>query len=227
MSLYALGDLHLHFQAPLKAKAQQADRLWRGHEEKFRNNCARTLAEEDTLVLLGDHSWGRTLEECAEDLAYIAALPGKKVLLRGNHDMFWDAAKTEALNERFHGELFFLQNNYYPYSDVALVGTKGFTFEGPFYLNNRGRIVGWDEKAADHAKKLIDRECTRLRASFESGRIGIGVLSCCCTIRPPAFSKTAAPLPPWRRNTAPSRSCTPTATGRAAFMTVCWASTTA
>ena len=170
MSLYALGDLHLHFQAPLKAKAQQADRLWRGHEEKFRNNCARTLAEEDTLVLLGDHSWGRTLEECAEDLAYIAALPGKKVLLRGNHDMFWDAAKTEALNERFHGELFFLQNNYYPYSDVALVGTKGFTFEGPFYLNNRGRIVGWDEKAADHAKKLIDRECTRLRASFESAR---------------------------------------------------------
>ena len=170
MSLYAIGDLHLHFQSPLKAKAQMRERVWKDHEERFRANCARLLTEEDTLVLLGDHSWGRRLAESEEDLRYIAALPGRKILLRGNHDMFWDAAATEQLNARFAGRLSFLQNNHYGYRDYALVGTKGYTFEGPFYLNARGRIVGWDEEAQAHAQKLVARELQRLRCSFEAAR---------------------------------------------------------
>ena len=91
MSLYAIGDLHLHFQAELKARAQLTDRAWKKHEEKFRKNCAKLVRPSDTLLLLGDHSWGRNLEECAQDFEYIKALPGRKILLRGNHDMFWDA----------------------------------------------------------------------------------------------------------------------------------------
>ena len=170
MALYAIGDLHLHFQSPLKAASQRKDRIWKNHEEKFARNCQKLLTEEDTLLLLGDHSWGRTLDECAEDLRYIAALLGRKILLRGNHDMFWDAGKTAALNERFSGSLHFLQNNFFSYRDHALVGTKGFTFEGPFYLNARGRVVGWDEAAEEHARKLVDRERERLRVSFEAAR---------------------------------------------------------
>lgn len=170
MSLYAIGDLHLHFQSPLKAKAQMKERVWKNHEEKFKRNCAALLREDDTLVLVGDHSWGRNLDECEEDFRYIAELPGRKILLRGNHDMFWDAAKTGQLNERFAGTLRFLQNNYYPYRDYALVGTKGHCFEGPFYLDRRGRIVGWDEQAEEHAKKLAERELQRLRCSFEAAR---------------------------------------------------------
>ena len=170
MSLYAIGDLHLHFQTPLKARAQQKKRVWRDHEEKFRRNCQRLLQPEDTLVLVGDHSWGRNLEECGEDLRYIEQLPGRKILCRGNHDMFWDAGKTEELNRLFAGRLFFLQGNYCAYRDYALVGTKGFTFEGPFWVDGRGRILGWDEKAEEHAKKLVERELQRLRASFESAR---------------------------------------------------------
>ena len=170
MSLYAIGDLHLHFQAPLKARAQMKERVWKNHEEKFRKNCEQLLSEEDTLVLLGDHSWGRDLTESKEDLRYISSLPGRKILLRGNHDMFWDAAKTEQLNARFAGTLHFLQNNYYAYGDCALVGTKGFCFEGPFYLNARGQILGWDEKNEAHAKKLVERELVRLRCSFEAAR---------------------------------------------------------
>lgn len=170
MSLYAIGDLHLHFQSPLKAKAQMKERVWRDHEEKFRKNCAALLREEDTLVLVGDHSWGRSLAECEEDFRYIAELPGRKILIRGNHDMFWDVNKTDRLNECFAGKLSFLQNNYYAYRDYALVGTKGYTFEGPFYLDRRGRVVGWDEKAEEHAKKLVERETERLQASFEAAR---------------------------------------------------------
>ena len=170
MSLYAIGDLHLHFQSPLKAKGQLRDRVWKDHEEKFKKNCAALLTEEDTLVLVGDHSWGRSLAECEEDMRYIQQLPGRKILLRGNHDMFWDAAGTGRLNAQFAGQLLFLQNNYYSYGDYALVGTKGYTFEGPFYLNARGRIIGWDERAEAHAKKLVERELQRLRCSFEAAR---------------------------------------------------------
>ena len=75
------------------------------------------VGPRDTLVLAGDHSWGRNMDECARDFEYILSLPGRKILLRGNHDMFWDAKKTAALNERFAGRLFFLQNNYASYND--------------------------------------------------------------------------------------------------------------
>ena len=170
MSLYAIGDLHLHFQSELKAKNQQNDRLWKNHEEKFRKNCDRLLTPEDTLVLVGDHTWGKNLYNIAEDLEYIKRLPGRKILTRGNHDMFWEVKKTKQLNERFQPDLTFLQDSYESYRDYALVGTKGFTFEGPFYLDRRGRVIGWDEEAEEHAKKLVERELERLRISFEAAK---------------------------------------------------------
>lgn len=164
MSLYALGDLHLGFQVnkPMEAFG----RVWKHHERKIEKYVNQIVGPEDTLVLTGDHSWGRKLPECREDLAFIEKLPGRKILLRGNHDMFWDAKKTASLNEEYNGSLFFLQNNFAEYKDYALVGTKGFTFEGPFYLNRRGDIIGWDEEKEVQAKKLVDREIMRLRESF-------------------------------------------------------------
>jgi len=170
MSLYALGDLHLHFASEVKSRAQAQDPLWRGHEARFAENCRKRIGPEDVLLLMGDHTWGRKPQEWEPDLEYICALPGKKVLLRGNHDGFWDAKKTAALNERYAGRLFFLQNNYFPYRDYALVGTKGFTFEGPFYLDRRGRIIGWDEEKAVHAQQLVEREAERLEASIAAAK---------------------------------------------------------
>ena len=167
MHLYTIGDLHLHFQAPLKAPGQLHGPVWKNHETLFRQNCERLLHPEDTLVLAGDHSWGRNMAECEKDLEYICSLPGRKILLRGNHDMFWDVKKTETLNRQFAGKLFFLQNNYAPWQDHAIVGTKGYTFEGPFYMRGR-RITGWDREEEQHALKLVEREAERLRVSFEA-----------------------------------------------------------
>ena len=170
MALYAIGDLHLHFQTDLRAKAQLKDRVWKNHEQKFRKNCAARIQPEDTLVLVGDHSWGRNLAECEQDLQYIADLPGTKVLLRGNHDMFWDAKKTAELNRLYAGRLNFLQDNYFPCGNYALVGTKGHCFEGPFYLNRRGQIIGWSEENEKRSEKLVARETERLRTSFEAAK---------------------------------------------------------
>ena len=168
MALYALGDLHLSFQADKPMEA--FGRVWKHHEKKIEKYVGQTVKPEDTLVLTGDHSWGRKLPECREDLAFIERLPGRKILLRGNHDMFWDVKKTPQLNEEYAGRLFFLQNNFAVYQDYALVGTKGYTFEGPFYLDAWGNLTGWDEEKAAHAEKLTAREIARLRYSFEQAR---------------------------------------------------------
>ena len=164
MALYALGDLHLSFQVDKPMDVFGS--VWKHHERKIEKYVRKTVKDEDTLVLTGDHSWGRKLPECREDLAFIENLPGRKILLRGNHDMFWEEKKTPVLNQEYEGRLFFLQNNFAVYKDYALVGTKGFTFEGPFYLDRWGNITGWDEEREAHAKKLVDREMKRLRESF-------------------------------------------------------------
>lgn len=128
----------------------------------------KIVQPEDTLVLTGDHSWGRKLAESEADLDFIAQLPGRKILLRGNHDIFWNVKKTPQLNEAFDSRLFFLQNNFAAYRDIALVGTKGYTFEGPFYLDPQGRITSWDQEAQARAEKLVARELARLRISISA-----------------------------------------------------------
>lgn len=170
MALYAIGDLHLHFQIELNARLQMKDRVWKNHETKFQKNCSELLLPGDTLALVGDSSFGRNLTECEQDMRYIEALPGRKILIRGNHDMFWDAKKTDGLNRQFAGRLNFLQNNFFAYEDYALVGTKGHCFEGPFYLDRRGRILGWDEKNEERSRELVEREMERLQKSFEAAR---------------------------------------------------------
>ena len=84
--------------------------------------------------------------------------------------MFWDAKKTAELNRLYAGRLNFLQDNYFPCGDCALVGTKGHCFEGPFYLNRRGQIIGWSEENEKRSEKLVARETERLRTSFEAAK---------------------------------------------------------
>ncbi len=83
MSLYAIGDLHLHFQSEVKSKAQRKDRLWKRNDEKFQKNCLSLLKEEDTLVLVGDHSWGRKVAECEQDFQYLRHCGNQRLHIRG------------------------------------------------------------------------------------------------------------------------------------------------
>ena len=86
MSLYALGDLHLSFQS--NKSMDIFGSVWKRHEKKIEKYANRIVKPDDILVLTGDHSWGRKLPECREDLAFIERLPGRKILLRGNHVFF-------------------------------------------------------------------------------------------------------------------------------------------
>lgn len=81
MALYAIGDLHLSFTVNKPMEVFGAE--WKNHVARIEKHWKKRVAPEDTVVVTGDHSWGRNLEECAADLEFIAALPGKKILLRG------------------------------------------------------------------------------------------------------------------------------------------------
>lgn len=151
MALFAMGDFHLAFS--VDKSMEVFDSVWKNHEKKIQKYWRRYVSESDTAVITGDHSWGRNLEECEKDLEFIMNLPGRKILLRGNHDMFWDAKKTDRLNRQFQGKLEFLQNNFYTYEDYALVGTKGYCYEG--------------KDSPEHFEKIRNRELQRLRISFE------------------------------------------------------------
>lgn len=154
MALYAIGDLHLSFgtDKPMDVFGRE----WKNHVSRIEKNWHKRVKEDDTVVVTGDHSWGKNPEECEPDLDFIESLPGRKILLRGNHDMFWDAKKTKKLNELYQGRLYFLQNNYYTYEDYALVGTKGYCYEG--------------KDTPEHYEKIMIREMQRLKESFESAR---------------------------------------------------------
>jgi len=149
-----MGDLHLSFQTDKSMETFGDD--WKDYVRKIEKHIKKRVKPDDTLVLTGDHSWGRNLEECRLDLEFIEAFPGRKILLRGNHDMFWDAKKTQKLNEFFGGRLEFLQNNFFTYEDYAIVGTKGYCYEG--------------KDTIEHFLKLRERETERLRVSFESAK---------------------------------------------------------
>lgn len=152
MALYTIGDLHLSFSTDKSMEVFGSE--WKNYVKRIEKNFRKYIKPEDTVVLTGDHSWGRNLEECCTDLEFIEALPGRKILLRGNHDMFWDAKKTGRLNQQFAGRLEFLQNNFYTYQDYALVGTKGYCYEG--------------KDSIDHFLKIRERELERLKISFDA-----------------------------------------------------------
>ena len=98
MALYVLGDLHLSLTSDKPMDVFGAK--WAGHTRRLKESFA-SLAAEDTTVLCGDLSWAMSLEEAGEDLRFIDALPGRKVILKGNHDYWWTtAAKMQALFDR-------------------------------------------------------------------------------------------------------------------------------
>ena len=157
MALWAIGDFHLSFQVPEKSM-DIFGRVWVNHEKKIVKHFNKLVKPEDTVVITGDHTWGHRLDNCKEDMDFIKALPGRKILLRGNHDMFWNAKRTDRLNEMFNPDLYFLQNNYYTYKAkdgvcYALVGTKGYCYEGLDTI--------------EHYEKIMKREVERLQTSFD------------------------------------------------------------
>ena len=98
MALYAIGDLHLCLGAPKPMDIFGG--AWIGYMDKLKAGVSM-IRPEDTTVLLGDLSWALDLREASADFAWINEIPGRKIILKGNHDYWWS---TVAKFEKFCGE---------------------------------------------------------------------------------------------------------------------------
>lgn len=155
MALYTIGDLHLSLGSN-KPMDIFGDR-WQNYVEKIRLGFS-ALTEDDTTVLCGDLSWGMSLEESLLDFRFIHALPGRKIILKGNHDYWWNTASKM---QRFFAEngldsIEILHNNCLFYNGTALCGTRGWFYE----LDNEGT----------HNGKMLAREAGRLETSLKADR---------------------------------------------------------
>lgn len=154
MSIYVIGDLHLSFKNP-KPMDIFGDN-WENHEEKIRQDWLSKVKKEDTVVLAGDFSWAMKIEDALEDFKYIAELPGKKILLKGNHDYWWTTVTSmkKFLLQHNLENIDFLYNNSFEVEDKILCGTRGWSLL---------------EDESEEDKKIIDREVGRLKFSIQDG----------------------------------------------------------
>lgn len=150
MSLYVMGDLHLSLNSD---KSMEVFHGWENYTERIKENWENTVKDDDIVVLAGDTSWGMTLEESLEDFKFINNLPGKKVLIKGNHDYWWATVKKmeDFFRENNLDTFVILHNNCIPYGEYAVCGTRGWVNE--------------TKEPAD--AKVLAREAGRLRTSIE------------------------------------------------------------
>ena len=153
MALYAIGDLHLSLGTDKPMDIFGG--AWVGYMEKLREGMS-VIKEEDTTVLLGDLSWALGLDSAKEDFAWIDQIPGRKIILKGNHDYWWSTAAKfyKFCQEQGFSNQFILNNNHYEYDGFAICGTRGWFFE--------------EERSSDHDGKVFRRELMRLEASLKS-----------------------------------------------------------
>ncbi len=158
MSVFYIADLHLSTGDPAKRMDVFGGR-WRGYTDKIIKGWRENVKDGDTVVIGGDFSWGMTLDDALPDLMLVNGLPGNKIVLEGNHDFFWQSVRKMEIFCAEHGLAYsFLRNNAFAADGLAVCGTRGW------YTDERDV----PETNAD-SKKMIPRECGRLRASLEAG----------------------------------------------------------
>ena len=153
MALYAIGDLHLSLGADKPMDIFGG--AWVGYMDKLRQGMS-VITEADTTVLLGDLSWALGLDSAKADFAWIDQIPGRKIILKGNHDYWWSTAAKfyKFCQENGFTDQLILNNNHYEYEGYAICGTRGWFFE--------------EDRSSDHDGKVFRRELMRLEASLKS-----------------------------------------------------------
>ncbi len=123
MKLFAFSDFHLSGDPPSKPMDIFGS-IWTDHRRKIMESWKKYIKKEDTVILAGDLSWAMNLKEAESDLLMIASLPGRKIIVRGNHDYWWD---TVTKMNRLTGNAFeFLHNTALASGSAALAGTRGW-----------------------------------------------------------------------------------------------------
>lgn len=152
MAIYVIADLHLSFNTdkPMDIFGEN----WHNHEKKIKQDWLEKVNDNDTVILPGDFSWAMYLDETEKDFEFINNLPGKKILLKGNHDYWWCTLTSmrKFIKEKKFKNIDFLYNNSYEYDNKIIVGTRG-----------------WILSDEQEDIRLTKREVSRLELSIKDG----------------------------------------------------------
>ena len=152
MAIYAISDLHLSFSTDKPMNIFGT--IWENYEEKIKENWINKITDDDLVLLPGDFSWAMYLKDTVKDFEYLSKLPGKKLLLKGNHDYWWTTLTSmrNFLKDNKFENIDFIYNNSYEYEGNIIVGTRGWTLS---------------DNSED--KRLVKRELLRLELSIQDG----------------------------------------------------------
>lgn len=151
MALYAIADLHLSLGTD---KPMDIFNGWQDYQTRLSDNWKALITDNDTVVIAGDISWAMKLEECYEDFSFLNSLPGKKILLKGNHDYWW--ATKKKIDE------YLAVNNF---DTIEILFNNSFEVDGRVICGSRGWYYDAD---TDADIKVINREVGRLKLSLDS-----------------------------------------------------------
>ncbi|EPZ48881.1 metallophosphoesterase [Alicyclobacillus acidoterrestris] len=150
MALYAIGDLHL--ATTVNKPMDVFGDTWTNHTEQIRQHWTATISPSDTVLIPGDISWAMTLDEAAPDLQWVSELPGKKVMIRGNHDYWWSGiGKVRGI---LLEDMYAIQNDSLQLDSLTVAGTRGWV------LPNHPSFSEEDEH-------ILQREVHRLKLSLD------------------------------------------------------------
>lgn len=156
MALFAISDLHL----PLGVNKPMDifGKNWANYVERLKVNWTNTVTDNDVVVMPGDFSWATYIEDAKADFDFLNSLPGKKIILKGNHDYWWTTMNKmkEFIAENNYENIEILQNNSFEYDGVSICGSRGWQTPQP-------SLSGED-------KKIYDREVLRMELSFKSAK---------------------------------------------------------
>lgn len=152
MKVFAISDLHLSNATNKPMDVFGAH--WSGHFDKIKAYFYDNVTDEDVVLIAGDTSWGMTIAEATPDLLAVDALPGKKFIIRGNHDYWWSGySKIKAIGLK---TVTFIQNNAFRVGSYVICGTRGWTIP--------------DETTTVEDKKIFDRELIRLKLTLDDAQ---------------------------------------------------------
>lgn len=152
MSLYAIGDLHLSRSPDITKPMDIYGPRWANHMERLEEGWLRTIKTEDTVIIPGDVSWGLKFSEAEPDLSWIDSLPGRKLIFKGNHDLWWNGITK--MNKM--------------YDSITFVQNDAVSCEGAYVCGTRGWVTPDNEDYTDADDKVYKRECLRLELSLQS-----------------------------------------------------------
>ena len=173
--VFAIGDLHLSLSVPNKAM-DVFGAHWKDHTERIKEAWQDVVNEDDLVLIPGDISWAMYLNDALADLSFLGALKGSKLLLRGNHDYWWQSVTKvrSALPEGMYA----LQNDVFRFGDLFVCGTRGWTVPESSHF----------KESAD--RKLYERELIRLDLSLNALPQGVQAIG---MLHFPPFSETGEP----------------------------------